>query len=90
MNEDRVDSVMFSDVRRWHRLREIVKHYKQRGVLLQMVTVSNWARDRRLLGEQQRYNDGISWLYPLQNELFITANRMMGGGLGRRNQKIYY
>lgn len=59
---------------------EIVKHYKQRGVLLQMVTVSNWVRDRRLLGEHKRYNDEVyRGVYPvvIDDELFITANRMM-------------
>ena len=59
---------------------EIVKHYKQKGVLLQMVTVSNWVRDRRLLGEHKRYNDEVyRGVYPvvIDEELFLTANRMM-------------
>ncbi|HGH5981248.1 TPA: recombinase family protein, partial [Kluyvera georgiana] len=59
---------------------EIVKHYKQKGEALQMVTVSNWVRDRRLLGEHERYNGQVySGVYPvvIDSELFITANRMM-------------
>lgn len=59
---------------------EIVKHYKQKGIALQMVTVSNWVRDRRLLGEHERYNGQVySGVYPvvIDSELFITANRMM-------------
>lgn len=59
---------------------EIVKHYKQKGVSLQMVTVSNWVRDRRLLGEHERYNGEIYRnVYPvvIDEDLFLTANRMM-------------
>lgn len=59
---------------------EIVKHYKQKGQALQMVTVSNWVRDRRLLGEHERYNGEIyRGVYPvvIDDDLFITANRMM-------------
>ncbi|MFG0515141.1 recombinase family protein [Kluyvera intermedia] len=47
---------------------------------LQMVTVSRWIRDRRLLGEHERYNGDIVYnAYPkvIDDDLFITANRMM-------------
>ncbi|HDG1697407.1 TPA: recombinase family protein, partial [Kluyvera ascorbata] len=47
---------------------------------LQMVTVSRWIRDRRLLGEHERYNgDIVHNAYPkvIDDDLFITANRMM-------------
>ncbi|MFO3953275.1 recombinase family protein [Enterobacter hormaechei] len=57
---------------------EIVKHHKEHN--LQMVTVSNWVRDRRLLGEYRQYNDVVyAGVYPavIDEELFLTANRMM-------------
>lgn len=47
---------------------------------LQMVTVSRWIRDRRLLGEHVRYNgEVVHNAYPkvIDEDLFITANRMM-------------
>lgn len=57
---------------------EIVKHHKEHK--LQMVTVSAWVRDRRLLGEHKRENgDVFAGVYPvvIDEELFLTANRMM-------------
>lgn len=58
---------------------EIVKHYKDSNKL-QMVTVSSWVRDRRLLGEHKRENGHVfAGVYPvvIETELFLTANRMM-------------
>ncbi|WP_052984266.1 recombinase family protein, partial [Shigella sonnei] len=56
---------------------EIVKRI---GRKWQMVTVSRLIRDRRLLGEHERYNgEVVPNVYPkiIDEELFLTANRMM-------------
>ncbi|MCD2461374.1 MULTISPECIES: recombinase family protein [Enterobacter] len=56
---------------------EIVKRI---GKKWQMVTVSRLIRDRRLLGEHERYNgEVVPNVYPkiIDEDLFLTANRMM-------------